>query len=158
MPALSRSFQSVSLNPLSNSPFRGSWLEALKSGTAMRILSTPSPVPVLIQSWAGALIAAKTATSKNTEILRTMGRIEGMVVRLNSVLKQHLCIIWFRSSLEVEPELDTDFASGIVRRQRPERINPLQRTNRRYVERRHPARLLDFDVRCPATAVYIGCH
>src|SRR5205814_248960 len=52
MPALFRSFQSVSLKVRSNSLSRGSWLDALKSGTAMRILSTPSPVPVLIQSWA----------------------------------------------------------------------------------------------------------
>src|SRR5215467_635777 len=46
IPALSRSFQSVSLNVLARSALSA----ALKSVTARRTLSTPSPVPVRIQS------------------------------------------------------------------------------------------------------------
>src|SRR5438105_4843365 len=65
MPALSRSFHSVSLNVLSSSDERGSDDVVLKSGAASRTLSTPRPVPVRIQSpcandaSASAMIAGK---------------------------------------------------------------------------------------------------
>src|SRR6266568_1928026 len=58
MPALSRSFQRVSLNVLPRSA-----LLDLNSGTARRTLSTPRPVPVRIQSWAKLGIAAVAASS-----------------------------------------------------------------------------------------------
>jgi hypothetical protein len=51
MPELSRSFQNVSLKTLSSTVFCASLVEGLNSGTASRTFSTPSPVPVLIQSW-----------------------------------------------------------------------------------------------------------
>src|SRR4051794_2753957 len=56
MPALSRSFHSVSLKVLPRSA-----LLALNSGTARRTLSTPSPVPVRIQSCANAGATAMIA-------------------------------------------------------------------------------------------------
>src|SRR4051794_22417578 len=70
IPAWSRSFHSTWLNVLSScadcvSP------EALKSGTAMRIFSTPSPVPVLIQSWAAE---GKEATSRTNRAMENAGR------------------------------------------------------------------------------------
>src|ERR1700693_6270114 len=51
-PELSRSFQKVSLKVLSSASFCGSLLEGLKSGTARRTFSTPSPEPVRTQSCA----------------------------------------------------------------------------------------------------------
>src|SRR3989442_13230919 len=51
MPALSRSFHRVSLKTFSSSALFGSCVEALKSGTADRTISTSRPVPVRIQSY-----------------------------------------------------------------------------------------------------------
>src|SRR5207237_9567695 len=96
MPALSRSFQSVSLNVLSNSVFCGAGVEALKSGSAMRIFSTPRPVPVLIQSCAEALIQAQRTKVSRRKAIAANRFIRGMkciVLRQDVFLKEQLCIV-----------------------------------------------------------------
>src|SRR6266581_2152627 len=132
MPALFRSFHRTSLNVLSSSVFLGSWFEALKSGTAMRIFSTPRPVPVLIQSWAGDVVvtASKTtkAEKKNLKPQRTQ-RNSAKYPERGFVLLCELCgtslwPLWLKalsfdentqSPLVIEPEFDAHFASVVIR-------------------------------------------
>src|SRR5579863_199983 len=68
MPALSRSFHSVSLKTLRRSVFLTSAVEGLKSGTAIRTFSTPKPVPVRIQSCARAGERSDKATANSAAI------------------------------------------------------------------------------------------
>src|SRR5580700_6392048 len=58
MPAACRSFQRVVLKVVASLLESGSLAAGLKSGTAIRIFSTPRPVPVRIQSCGGAPTAA----------------------------------------------------------------------------------------------------
>src|ERR1039458_9044443 len=57
--------------------------------------------------------------------------------------------------LVVEPEFYRHFASRVIRRQRAEAINALKSPDRRLVQRRHTARLLDLDIQRVTVACYI---
>src|SRR5471030_107964 len=65
MPALSRSYHSVSLNTEIRGLLPGSALAALKSGTARR-MGAPRLVPVRIQSWAFNLVAGRSARNSRS--------------------------------------------------------------------------------------------
>src|SRR6266852_5808023 len=54
---------------------------------------------------------------------------------------------FFTLSLVIEPELYRHFPSRIIRRQWAESINALERPDRRLIERRYTARLLDHNIR-----------
>src|SRR5450432_1498874 len=161
MPALSRSFHSVSLKVLSRSAFRGSGFEALKSGTAMRTFSTPRPVPVLIQSCAWATVAIASSVTTAAENLkpqstqrRRQGRREkprhffaSSAFPLRPLRLKAFSFASTQSPLVIEPEFHAYLAPRVIRRQRRKRINPLQRPYRRLIQRGHAARLLDLHVR-----------
>src|SRR5215469_8954029 len=97
MPALSRSFQSVSLNAFNSSAFLESCVAALKSGTAMRTFSTPSPVPVRIQSW------------EKADVRTTNGRrrIRNRVIKIpsdpNTKNQELLAIFCNRTKTQLKP-------------------------------------------------------
>src|SRR5208282_209591 len=107
-PELSRSFQNVSLKVLRRAVFCGSLLEGLKSGTARRTFSTPSPEPVRTQSWANENEASSRTTAK-TEVNRPK----------NLALAESVICLWL-SSIRLEPlreagQKDTAY-NNIVRR------------------------------------------
>src|SRR5260370_11145931 len=59
---------------------------------------------------------------------------------------------FFTLSLVIEPELYRHFPSPVIRRQWAESINALERPDRRLIERRDTARLLDHNIcRLPIT-------
>src|ERR1700686_2409473 len=91
-PELSRSFQEVSLKVLSRASFWGSLLEGLKSGTARRTFSTPSPEPVRTQSWAKD-VERKSEPSRSSSAIAPGRRVPDVHCRTG------LC----GSSIRVEP-------------------------------------------------------
>src|SRR5882724_8391350 len=117
MPALSKSFQSVSLKTFNRSGLFGSCVEALKSGTANRTFSTPSPVPVRIQScW--AQVGRLSNRSKAIVQLRNSFMNFFFDLHAPSVSKLYL-------SLVIEPELNGNLIPRIIRGQGTKSINAL---------------------------------
>src|SRR5688572_6812631 len=140
MPTLSRSFHSVSLNTLSIAGVLPSADVALKSGTAKRTRSTPRLVPVRIQS---CCVSTGTLTSASKRSIRAI------------LFICPLCAARNPSALVIEVELHVHLATTIVRRQRPESVDPLQSPSRRDVQRRHAARLRYLYVVRPPVAQYL---
>src|SRR5271166_1003708 len=70
IPANCRSFQRVVLNVEARACVAASLDTSLKSGAARRIFSTPSPVPVRIQSWAKMLEEVSNNNAKEIAVNR----------------------------------------------------------------------------------------
>src|SRR5271167_1692041 len=132
MPALARSFHSTSSKTCCSGALEASAVATLKSGTASRIFSTPSPVPVRIQSWekAGRETQTRSARKTSTGVFLTNRRIDLYRITIPG------------SSPIIEPELHRDLAAVVVGRQPAESVDTLDGASRRNVQRRNAARLL----------------
>src|SRR6266403_911152 len=142
MPALSRSFHSVSLNVFRRFALFGSCVLGLKSEAARRTFSTPRPVPVRIQSCAEQGSANKMARKNNgarKRPLRPLGSsvvlgaltpwmLSGHLMELEDLTRIQLPHLIYDSlhvsprsasalsfiSVVIEPEFDGNLAAGIV--------------------------------------------
>src|ERR1039457_7258197 len=127
IPAVCKSFHSVTLKIADKFCVPVSVVTSLKSGTAKRTFSTPSPVPVRIQSWADASEAA--------------------MIRRNNIERATKYFFMPGDSIRcklppiVEPELDGDITARVLRRQRAKGIDALQRPGGRLIQRRNAAGL-----------------
>src|SRR5215813_13818011 len=106
-------------------------------------MGAPRLVPVRIQSWAATWVRGRI--SKNNKSGRfDLPLVSTVVFNMSSLLP-----------LIVKPELDGNLAAGVFRRQRPKRIDSLQRADGGLVQRRNSAGLLDANVAGRAAPVNV---